>query len=100
IAKESQALNIDETLFIVPVEREIFKFTTEFESSIEAMLGEKKFETYLESIVASVTLVDRYFSEVMIMDKDEAVKNNRLAQVGILDQLFNKVANIKLVENI
>ena len=100
IAKESQALNIDEALFTVPVEREIFEFTREFETSVEAMLSEKKFETYLESIVGSVTLVDRYFSEVMIMDKDEAVKNNRLAQVGILDQLFNKVANIKLVENI
>lgn len=100
IAKESQALNINETLFAVSVERELFNFTREFENLVDAMLCEKKFETYLESIVSSVTLIDRYFSEVMIMDKDEDVRNNRLAQIGLLDQLFNKVANIKLLENI
>lgn len=38
--------------------------------------------------------VDRFFDEVMVMDEDEAVRNNRLALLFALRQLFLQVADI------
>lgn len=36
-------------------------------------------------------LVDRFFEEVMVMDKDAAVKNNRLALLSGIDRLFSNL---------
>jgi len=41
--------------------------------------------------------VDRYFDEVMVMADDEAVRNNRLALLNRLRNLFLRVADISLL---
>jgi glycyl-tRNA synthetase beta chain len=34
----------------------------------------------------------------MVMDKDEAIKNNRLSQLNYIATIFNKMVNLTLIE--
>ena len=41
--------------------------------------------------------VDNFFDEVMVMADDEAVRNNRLAMLNLLRNLFLRVADISVL---
>jgi glycyl-tRNA synthetase beta chain len=41
--------------------------------------------------------IDAFFDAVMVMDKDEAVKNNRLALLKAIDALVNRVADFSKI---
>jgi glycyl-tRNA synthetase beta chain len=41
--------------------------------------------------------VDDFFEAVMVMDKDEAIKNNRLHILQALQVVFSCVANVSLL---
>ena len=41
--------------------------------------------------------VDNFFEKVMVNDNDEAIKNNRLAILNKLSQVFSKTADISVL---
>ena len=43
-------------------------------------------------------IVNNYFNSVMINDKDETVKNNRLSQMKRLDDIYERMADLDLIE--
>ena len=45
------------------------------------------YENYLKELVSLNPYVTKFFDDVLVMDKDEKVKNNRLA---LLNELKNK----------
>ncbi|WP_404366283.1 glycine--tRNA ligase subunit beta [Marinobacter sp.] len=51
----------------------------------------------LSSLASLRAPVDRFFDEVMVMTDDEAVRNNRLALLNRLRNLFLRVADISLL---
>jgi len=51
----------------------------------------------LSSLASLRTPVDRFFDEVMVMAHDDAVRNNRLALLNRLRNLFLRVADISLL---
>ncbi len=69
---------IDETLFVTEQERSLFKKTKELESGIKKVLGKKDFSSSLRILASLVPEINRFFDNVLVMDKDEKVKNNRL----------------------
>lgn len=51
-----------------------------------------------KSFVELQPIINNYFEDNMILDKDEAVKNNRLTQLAQIDQLANRMGDLsKLV---
>lgn len=56
---------------------------------------------YLESLTQLATLqkpVANFFDHVMVMDEDEKLRNNRLALLAALRQLFLQIADISLLQ--
>ena len=51
----------------------------------------------LSSLASLRAPVDNFFDEVMVMADDEAVRNNRLALLNRLRNLFLRVADISLL---
>ena len=41
--------------------------------------------------------IDDFFDAVMVMDKDEKIKNNRLGLLLAIDRLINKVADFSKI---
>ena len=42
--------------------------------------------------------VDKFFDDVLVMDKDETVKQNRLALLGTVNALFRQIADFRQLQ--
>lgn len=98
ISKECREIEFNEELLTHEAEKELAIFMKDFQEKILKNIEDKNYTAYINNVIYSIPLVDKYFEEVMIMDKDEAVKRNRLSQMKLLDGLYSKLANLKLVE--
>ena len=63
----------------------------EIKAQVEGFLANKEYNKALDAFASIKPLVDNLFDNVMIMDKDEAVKANRL---GLLKQIYDTMLTI------
>lgn len=98
ISKDHEKGIINQDLFKEPVETELYNFSLELNSKVIDALNNKDYNRYLQAIVSGKDIINRYFNEVMVMDKDEDVKNNRLSQLKFLADLFIKMADLNQIE--
>ena len=68
-----------------------------FEQSYE-LLEAGDYASVLEMLADLREPVDAFFDTVMVMAEDEAVRNNRLALLAFLRDLFLNVADISLLQ--
>ena len=80
ILKDGVAANVDNTLFILDAEKNLY-------SEIKKINFAGDYSEYLQSLIAVNPVVTKFFDDVLVMDKDEKIKNNRLA---LLNELKNK----------
>ncbi len=100
ISKDCKEVRFVEDLLKEQVEKDLFFFMGEFEDKLVALNNEKKYVEYMKEMIAATPIIEKYFEGVLIMDKDEVIKNNRLSQMKILDEMFNKVLNLRVLENV
>ncbi|MER3123729.1 DALR anticodon-binding domain-containing protein, partial [Bacillus altitudinis] len=58
---------------------------------VNELLNEKKYSESLDCFASLRPSIDAMFDSVMVMDKDEAIKNNRL---GLLKQIYDTMLSI------
>ena len=63
------------------------------------LLDNSEYEHALSELAGLKDDVDNFFNDVMVMCDDEAVKNNRLALLNQLSNLFLKTADISRLQN-
>ncbi len=96
IAKTKPSCPIKEELFVEKAEKDLLKALVKVKTRFSEKLPENhkalKQTEYLSLLGSIKTLaepIDRFFDAVMVMDKDEKIKNNRLALLSeIKDQFF------------
>ena len=98
IVKDSENLDINYDLLVENTEKDLAKFAREFAEKSNEFLSEKDFEKYFHLILSGKNIINNFFDSVMVMDKDEEIKNNRIAILKSLDIQFKKVADIKEIE--
>ena len=65
---------------------------------LEPLLEKGDYQGVLEMLAELREPVDAFFDTVMVMADDEAVRNNRLALLAFLRDLFLNVADISLLQ--
>lgn len=98
ITKEHSRIELNTALMKETVEKELYDYTVELEKNIELALKNKEYDKYLELILASKEIINRYFEQIIVMDKDENVKNNRLSQLLLLLNIFNRMADLNSID--
>lgn len=98
IAKDSKDTYVDESLLKEEAEIALFGFAKEFEEKSKTELVNKNYEKYFKNILLGRDIINRFFDNVMVMDKDESIKNNRMALLKSLDLAFKTVADIKVID--
>lgn len=91
-------VNVSEGLLKEDAEKSLYSFYMEFMSVSEEILGKNDYLTYLKTILSGKEIIDDFFDTVMVMDKDENIKNNRLSLLTSLNIIFNRVANLNLID--
>lgn len=98
ITKEHSRIELNTALMKETVEKELYDYTVELEKNIELALKNKEYDKYLDLLLASKEIINRYFEQIIVMDKDENVKNNRLSQLLLLLNIFNRMADLNSID--
>jgi len=85
ILKDAVLASVDEKLFKEPAEKELFE-------AIKTVDEKLAYNDYLKSLEAINPAVEKFFADVLVMDKDENVKKNRQALLALLKQKYEVLA--------
>ena len=91
LAQKATSDMVKEELLKEDAEMKLYNSFKEIKSNVESLLKDKKYNEALDAFATLRPLVDNLFDNVMVMDKDEAIKENRL---GILKQIYSTMLTI------
>ncbi|MEG0180880.1 MAG: glycine--tRNA ligase subunit beta [Clostridium sp.] len=91
LAQKAETDKVNISLMREEAEFNLYQQFQETRSNVEYLLAEKEYTKGLDAFASLRPAIDCMFDSVMIMDKDEAIKNNRLA---ILKQIYDTMLNI------
>ena len=77
------------------VNKDLFKDTSEgmLYREIQTVDENADYATYLNQLIAINPAVEKFFADVLVMDKDEKVKENRLALLTMLKKKYDKLTD-------
>jgi glycyl-tRNA synthetase beta chain len=93
IVKGQPRGEVRESLFVEPVERELYVSFIETREKAGVKMSERN---YRESLSIMKTLkgpVDKFFDHVLVMDENAALRQNRLSMLWEIRELFFKIAD-------
>ena len=85
-------------LFEHDTERVLHKAVGEAQQVISESMEKKSYGEALRSLIALKSPIDEFFVGVLVNSPDQAVRANRLSLLGIIDQLFLKIAEFSLIQ--
>lgn len=86
ILKEDSKKSVNKNLFKEPAESMLL-------SQIETVSEDLDYDAYLKQLEEINPSVEKFFNDVLVMDKDENVKENRLALLTMLKGKYNHLAD-------
>jgi len=89
--------NVDATLFEEDAEKALAEKLGSLESKLSPLFEAGDYESALFELASLQAPVDQFFDNVMVMAENEAVKQNRLALLNRLRNLFLQVADVSVL---
>ena len=90
ILKDAKADKIDEQFLVEPIEKTLYKKVLNININVDY----KKYLAELEDLNPAVT---QFFNDVLVMDKDENVKNNRIALLTLLKSKYDHLTDFSKI---
>ncbi len=97
ILKKSTADNtvtVNESLLAEDAEKKLYATLSALSKKVEPMFDAGDYEAALSQLSSLRDPVDAFFDSVMVMADDEAIKNNRIALLNTMNQLFLRAADL------
>ncbi len=91
ILKDASFDVVDEDLFQYDEERNLY-------SAVKSIKTTDDYSEYLKQLVGLNSKVDAFFDKVLVMDKDENIKNNRIGLLTLLKSYYNLVADFSKIK--
>jgi len=79
---------VREEIFAEREARELFGVVTKLRGEIESLMNKKDHASALMLLVTVKKPLDLFFEKIMVMDKDESLRDNRLGLLVMIDKLF------------
>lgn len=90
IAKEDSTTAINPSLFVIDAEKNLFEKINQ--------IKEDSYEILFDGLKNANPSIEKFFEDVLVMDKDEKIKENRLAMLGMLKQKYNSIADFNALQ--
>lgn len=97
IVPEGFVGSVDPALFQEKAERDLHEALGGLEGKVMRFIGEEDYRSALRDMASIRTVLDSFFDEVLVMAKEPAVKENRLALVQNLAALFSGIADFRQI---
>lgn len=93
ISKKAENNVINEALFTLDEEKVLYNTYVAVAKDVENALNNKDYKTAIDKMQELTAPINNFFDNVMVMDKDEQIKNNRLALLKNIDTLIKSIAD-------
>ena len=98
IVKDFDKTDVDENIFAQDEEKRLFEKILSLEKSSKLQIENKNYTELLNNIAAIRETITMFFDNVMVMDKNEKVKLNRLSLLNRLKNIVLNVADFRFLE--
>lgn len=101
ILKKADRVNkeINAELFSETAEQELHQQLDSIEKLAIPKFESRRYAEALTDLAQLRSTIDTFFDDVMVMDEDEKVRNNRIALLAKVNRLFSTVADISLLQS-
>lgn len=89
-----KTIAVDESLLSEDAEKNLFETLSSLSKTVEPLFDSGDYESALSKLSSLRDPVDAFFDSVMVMADDEAIKNNRIALLNSMNQLFLRAADL------
>lgn len=90
ILKDSSFDKVNEDLFVDDAEKKLYE-------CVKEVTFTNDYENYIKQLIGLNAQIDNFFEKVLVMDKDENIKNNRIALLTILKNYYEKIADFSVL---
>ncbi len=94
IVKDAAEAEFDKELFTMPAERDLAAAYAGLKSDVEESAAAGDYGRCLARIADLAPVLDRFFVDVLVMDKDEAVRRNRIALLAAIGRTVSRTAKL------
>lgn len=98
MAKNAGNDQAEKELFVEQVEENLWAEVKKVEADLLQLEENRDYKGILKRLAALQGPIDAFFDGVMVMDKDEKIKNNRLGLVKAVNKLFLQVADLSKIQ--
>ena len=81
ILKDEINVSVNESLFVEQAEKDLYK-------AVQGVNFQGDYSKYLSDLISINPVVTKFFDDVLVMDKDEKIKNNRLSLLNCLKNKY------------
>lgn len=97
LSKAAKDNFVDATLFAHESENKLLDSVETAEAAFEKYLEDGNVLVYMKALASMKPAIDRYFDDVLVMDKVEKIKNNRMAMLRKCARLYLAVADFSRI---
>ena len=97
LSKNAGEMFVDATVFTDPAEGQLLSAVEQAEADFEKYEEDGNVKDYVTALARLRPSIDKYFDDVLVMDKDPKVKNNRLALLKKCARLYLAVADFSKI---
>lgn len=90
ILKDSTGENVNEKYFVEPIEKILYNAINNIDENVN-------YNKYLEELESLNSTVSKFFEDVLVMDKDKNVKNNRIALLSLLKGKYEHLTDFSKI---
>lgn len=94
LAKNAAGTRVEPALFKDPVEHTLYQAFLQVREQVEAQIARRRYGAALAALAELREPVDRFFDGVMVMVEEAAVRENRLALLRLVADLFKGIADL------
>lgn len=97
LAKKVERTKIEETLFKEKEEVNLYKAYVSTESAVRSLVDSEDYAGAIDAMMDLIEPINVFFTQVMVMDKEEAIRDNRLALLNAITHVVHQVADFSKI---
>lgn len=97
LAEKANSTNVDESLLKEDAEKKLYEEFVKVENMVCDFVNKKEYTKALDAFSSLKNSIDNMFDNVMIMDKDESIKNNRLSLLNKIYQTMLMICDLSKI---
>lgn len=97
ITHNNQGIDLNPKLFKHPSEEMLYEVFTETAASFDQYISEQRYSEACSLMLELKPIIDSYFDDVLIMDEDLLVRENRLSQLSQLAARIDRIIDFSLI---